>query len=271
MYLFFLSEIALTETTLSIKDGILLVNGQLNIDGAALAQIHDTTNSNVVQRLLDKINGVNSGASQNTVQTDREILLKETEGFNNTFTNLQNDTARETEDNNFLNAMQHFTGKKNGYRFFFEANARNFERQFHKDMNKPLDQCKLIGKDNKNLFENMSTADKQRLHQQLGKHATPVLNPATGKKDISKYNSDLFDAAVTLANARGCNSARDLASYIGIIEYESRVATNNVDKNTFIKDIINGTNNRLATIQTNIDQLMSDVETNLENNKNHRG
>ena len=168
MYLFFLSEIALTETTLSIKDGILLVNGQLNIDGAALAQIHNTTNSNVDQRLLDKINGVNSGASQNTTQTDREILLKETKGFNNIFANLQNDTARETEDNNFLNAMQYFTQGKNGngHRLFFEANARNFERQFLKDMNKPLDQYKLIGKDNKNLFENMSTADKQRLHQQ---------------------------------------------------------------------------------------------------------
>jgi hypothetical protein len=265
MYLFF-SEIGLTETKLSIQDGILLVNGQVNIDGACLAQVRNTTNSNFAERLLEKIKCGNSTAYKNVPKTDREILLQKTKAFDAEYKNLATRKERATADKQFITDMEYFVEKKQEYRFFFEANARNFERQFYEDMGKSLNDCEINGT---NLFKNMSTADKQRLHQQLDKHGNPVDNPATGKKDIIKYNSNLFNAAMKLANARGCKSVRDLVSYIGIVEYESRA--HSAKKSDFINDVINETNGRLAKIQENINALMPLVEENVEDNKNHRG
>ncbi|CAF3618522.1 unnamed protein product [Adineta steineri] len=259
-------EIALTETTLDIKDGILLVNGQLNIDGAALAQVHNPVkNADVAERLKKKIEGADPTTYQNGNQTDREILFHKTKDFNVLYTNLTTDPQRQAEDEKFINSIQHFATKKTGYRFFFEADGRNFERQFRDDIGVTLDNYEINGK---KLLEGMSTADKQRLHQQLNKLGVAVLNPTTGKQEI-KYNPTLFNAAVKLANEKGCTSVRDLASYIGIMEHESR--NSNVNKNVFLNDIINGTNNRLETIQQNVDALIPLVEKNMEGNKNHRG
>jgi hypothetical protein len=238
---------------LDIRNGILLVNGQLNIDGGALAQVHNGTSTDVAERLRQKIEGTGSATSPSGTKGDRETLFEETKDYNNAYQNLSPD-QREQADAAFLQKVNRFASKRGGYRLFFEANARNFDRQFHKDMKNPLDQYELGGK---KVFENMSTADKQRLQQQLFKHSI-----------AGQFRPELFDAAMTLANLRGGTSVRDLASYIGIMEYESR--TSGVNSTTFLNDVTNGVNGRLETVQANINILMPNVEQLLAN-QNHLG
>jgi hypothetical protein len=249
---------------LDIRNGILLVNGQLNIDGGALAQVHNGAKTDVAERLRQKIEGNASATSPSGTKGDREILFEETKDYNNTYQNLTPD-QREKADAAFLNKVASFATKQGGYRLFFEANARNFDRQFVRDMGKPLDQYEIGGK---KVFQNMSTADKHRLHQQLFKHSLCVKNPATGQNE-QQFRPELFDAAMRLANVRGCESVRDLASYIGIMEYESR--SSGMDRTTFLNDVTNGINARLQTIQANINALMPDVEQLLEANQNQLG
>ena len=219
-----------------------------------MAQVHNGTSTDVAERLRQKIEGTGSATSPSGTKGDREILFEETKDYNNTYPNLTPD-EREKADAAFLQKVNRFASKKGGYRLFFEANARNFDRQFNKDMRKPLDEYEIGGE---RVFANMSTADKQRLHQQLFKHST-----------AGRFRPELFDAAMTLANLRGGTSVRDLASYIGIMEYESR--TSDVDTTTFLNDVINGVSGPLETVQANINILMPDVEQLLEKNQNQLG
>jgi hypothetical protein len=250
---------------LDIRNGILLVNGQLNIDGGALAQVHNGGSTDVAERLLQKIN---SGTVPSGPKGARETLLEETRKYDGIYQNLT-PAEQEQADKDFLDEkVQMFAANKGGYRLFFEANARNFDRQFVKDMGQPLDQYEIGGK---RVFENMSTADKQRLQQQLLKYSR-----------AGQYRPELFNAAVKLANERGYESVRDLASYIGILEYESRTTSGVLQKDTvkdarqkidnFLNDVTNGTiNGPLETIQANIDQLMPEVERSMEANQNRLG
>uniref|UniRef100_A0A914YRL0 DUF4781 domain-containing protein n=1 Tax=Panagrolaimus superbus TaxID=310955 RepID=A0A914YRL0_9BILA len=83
-------EIALTETTFDIKNGVLLINGQLNIDGAAFAVATNNLNdgqkkSDIGQRLLDKIAAEAAGQKyidpKNALKSDREKIMAETKNY----------------------------------------------------------------------------------------------------------------------------------------------------------------------------------------------
>ena len=243
---------------MSIREGILLVNGQLNIDGAALAQVHGIEGSNFAEKLLQKIEAAEPAVDQQVNISVSETRLHKTNDYNTRYDNF-------TTDENFLENLSGIKQATGGYRFFFEDAARNFERQFVSSMGTSLDDYEINGE---KLLKDMSIADKQRLHQQLFKSVFWIENPITGEKEM-KYDRALFDAGVKLANARKCNSIRDLVSCIGIVEHESQA--NGVEKKQFLDDIINGKNNRLENLEKDIDALMPNVEDILEKTRNPLG
>lgn len=248
----------MTETILSIREGILLVNGQLNIDGAALAQVYSTEGSNFAERLPQKREAAEPAVDRPVNTSYSKTQLQKTNDYNTRYDSL-------TTDEDFFENLSDMKQPTGRHRFFFEDVARNFEIQFISSMGTSLDDYEINGE---KLLKDMSLADKQRLHHQLLKYAFWLENPITGKKEM-KYNRELFDAGVKLANARKCNSIRDLVSCIGIVEHESQA--NGVEKKQFLDDIINGKNNRLENLEKDIDALILNVEHILEKTKNTLG
>uniref|UniRef100_A0A914XKA9 DUF4781 domain-containing protein n=1 Tax=Plectus sambesii TaxID=2011161 RepID=A0A914XKA9_9BILA len=244
----FFCEFAYTKTTFDVKDNILLVNGQLNDDGARLAEIgqRHEVQSDISDRLNANMEASRADGEYATV-SKTEQLLQMAKDLDTDLKAEPDGAKKKIIEEKFLAYRASDTFFKDE-RLTFEAECHQMQRQLTAAYGQAYDTIKVGGKQ---LFASMSVTEYGRLAQ--------VLDQTSKMESEQKvYNKNLIAAASALASHRECSSVRDYCCYMELIN-DSRKGSETA-KEQFEKDMADPKSDAFVKFNEQLDKDLKQTE-----------